>query len=153
MSKIFLYICLLFCTTSYAQSSVKKAKILVTTNKAKPQIGEIIDLVIEAHIYPQWKMFSSNKQVFPGPKATVIQLEKNDSFQLQGTLQSIAPIVKNDTFWKGEVSFFRHKARFIQKVKILKPQAQLKGIIIYQLCTIHDGTCIRYQDAFRVSLR
>lgn len=61
-------------------------------------------------------------------------------------MHSVKPHTKQDSFWKGKVSYFTSKATFIQKVKVLKPKAIIEGKLKYQTCTLKDGSCVIGKD-------
>lgn len=133
-------------------AQTKRAKFSVSTTKKYPQKGEIIQLVLEAQIFPQWKLYASERQVTPGPKSAYLSIQPQAGFRLVGGLVSVNPQKSWDSFWKGQVVYFEKKARFTQAVQILHSDTQLTGKIIYQMCNTNNSACVQYQDSFLVRL-
>ncbi|NBA76278.1 hypothetical protein GOQ04_12040 [Emticicia sp. ODNR4P] len=134
------------------QAQNKRAKFSVSTTKKYPKKGETIQLVLEAQIFPNWKLYASEPQVVPGPKPAHLVIQPHASFKLVGELKSINPHKERDPYWKGQVVYFEKKARFTQAIQILESNTQISGKIIYQLCTTNNSSCVQYQDSFQVQL-
>lgn len=145
---IFLFSCLSLCTNAQI---VKPAKFAFTSNKSTPKVGDTVDLIFTANIDKEWKLYATDNVLDPGPIPIEISFLKSESFEILGNLQSIKPQKHFDEYWKGKVSFFTEKAKFIQKIRILKPQAIIEGKLKYQTCTIKDGRCVIGKDKFSYS--
>jgi thiol:disulfide interchange protein DsbD len=154
MMNCFLRILLIVYCIGYfpLQAQTKRAKFSVSTTKKYPKKGETIQLVLEAQIFPNWKLYASDVQVVPGPKPAYLEIQPHASFRLLGGLKSINPHKERDAFWKGQVIYFEKKARFTQAIQILESHTQITGKIIYQLCTTNNSSCVQYQDTFKVQL-
>ncbi len=154
MMNCFLRILLIVFCIGYSplQAQTKRANFSVSTTKKYPKKGETIQLVLEAQIFPNWKLYASDAQVVPGPKPAYLVIQPHASFKLIGGLKSINPHKERDTFWKGQVVYFEKKARFTQAIQILESHTQITGKIIYQLCTTNNSSCVQHQDSFQVQL-
>ena len=70
-----------------------------------------------------------------GPNATVFNFEKNKDIELIGKVQEVGKLEKKfDDLFGVTVSSFADKVTFIQKVKVNKPDAILKGAFDGQVC-------------------
>ncbi|MEA5461868.1 protein-disulfide reductase DsbD domain-containing protein [Arcicella sp. LKC2W] len=140
----------IFIQTGYSQI-IKPAKFTFTTNKTTPKVGETIELTFTATIDKDWKLYSVENHLNPGPIPIEAVFNESDTFELVGKLKAIKPQKHFDSYWKGQVSYFIHKAIFIQKVKIKKAKAIIEGKLKYQTCTLKDGSCVLGKDKFGFS--
>lgn len=118
------------------------------TKSGEVEVGETINLEFNATIDKNWYLYSSDFDPDLGPIITEISLEPNDSYELVGGLTPIHPKKKYDDIWEGDVTYFKEKGQFIQKVKILKPAAKIAGSISFQTCTEVDGRCVNGKEKF-----
>ncbi|AWW00114.1 protein-disulfide reductase DsbD family protein [Arcticibacterium luteifluviistationis] len=118
------------------------------TKSGEVKVGETINLEFNATIDKGWYLYSSDFDPDLGPIVTEIKLEPNDSYELVGGLTPIHPKKKYDDIWEGDITYFKEKGQFIQKVKILKPNAKITGSISFQTCTDVDGRCVNGKEKF-----
>jgi len=126
---------------------LKPVKWTFTSTPKKPTVGQTVDLVFTGKIEKDWYIYSSELKV-EGPNPTELDLVSNGSFQKVRKLIAVNPKEKYDKIWEGTIHYFVKEAKFIQKVKILKPGATIEGKINSYTCTLKDGSCIPNKDKF-----
>lgn len=151
MKKIALIFGLLCIAVLSNAQILKPAKWTFKASKEKPQVGETISIIFTASIDADWYLYSS-KLAVEGPMPTTVSFTNNGSFQVVGELQAVNPKEKFDEVWDGKIQYFVKTGVFIQKVKILKPNATIEGKISYQTCTLKDGSCVPNKDKFSLIL-
>ncbi|WP_109833026.1 protein-disulfide reductase DsbD family protein [Reichenbachiella versicolor] len=119
-----------------------------SVSKVNPTVGEEVELVFDAVIEEGWYLYSSDFDPNLGPLVTEFTFEANDSYELLGSIQPQNPKKKYDSLWEGEYTYFRHKGKFIQKIKVLTENPEVKGGNFYQVCTDVDGRCIPFEEEF-----
>lgn len=127
------------------------AKWTIESSKSNAKVGEEIDLTFNVKLDPTWFLYSTDFDPDLGPIVTTFSFEKNDTFQLIGEIKPVGAKKKYDETWDGEYTYFKEKARFVQRVKILKVNPKIEGIYEYQVCTELDGRCINFDDSFDFS--
>jgi thiol:disulfide interchange protein DsbD len=147
----FFFITVLFIGFSTSAQVLKPAKWNFKASKVNPQVGETINIIFTATIDKEWYMYSSRLKV-DGPMPTEARFTNNGSFETVGDLIPIKPKEKYDEIWEGKVNYFTEKAIFVQKVKVLKSNPTIEGLLSYQTCTIKDGSCVPNKDKFKLSL-
>ncbi|MGR3810813.1 cytochrome c biogenesis protein CcdA [Jiulongibacter sp. NS-SX5] len=121
--------------------------------KSEVKVGDVVELEFHATIQKDWYLYSSDFDPNLGPIVTEVEFTPNDSYQLVGGLVPISPKKKYDDLWGGDITYFTKKGKFIQKVKILKPAAQIKGEISFQSCTDVDGRCVNGDQNFTFNVK
>ena len=101
----------------------------------------IFNLKLTANIDASWHMYSQN---LPdgGPVPTTFKFEKNSAYELMGKVkeQSNAESVFDKSF-EMQVSFYSHKAVFVQKIKVKSGESfKVKGTVEYMCC--NDQKCL-----------
>jgi thiol:disulfide interchange protein len=115
---------------------------------AKVQVGETTEIIFEVTIEKGWYLYSSDFDADLGPIVTSIALEKNKTYTAIGHLEAVKPKKKFSDIWGGEYTYFTKKATFKQKIKIIKPNAILKGSFTAQACTDDGGKCVPVNGDF-----
>ncbi|MDX5320895.1 MAG: thioredoxin family protein [Bacteroidota bacterium] len=115
-------------------------------SKKEVKVGETVELIFTTTIQPEFYVYSNDFDPNLGPQITEAEFEKHPSYELVGGLTPIGAIKKYDEVWEGEVSIFKKKAEFRQKVKILSETPVIKGILYYQSCS--DQSCVGFEPAF-----
>jgi thiol:disulfide interchange protein len=150
--RIFSLVLFLFSLLAYnteaQQTILKPATWKYSLSKKEVSIGQTVDLVFEVAIDDNWYLYSSDFDPNLGPNLTVITFEPNSSYKLVGKLKPIGAKKKYDDIWGGEYTYFKHKARFQQTVKILNDKVSITGSYTYQVCTDVDGKCIPGEGEF-----
>ncbi|MEM7548070.1 MAG: cytochrome c biogenesis protein CcdA [Bacteroidota bacterium] len=138
----------------FLSSFILKAQILqpaswsydVSTDKAKT--GEEIELIFNVTIDGDWYLYSSDFDRDCGPMVTTFEFEADPSYELIGDLVPVNPKEKYDDIFECDYTYFREKAQFRQKIRILKSDLSVNGSYEYQVCTDVDGRCIPFDDEF-----
>jgi thiol:disulfide interchange protein DsbD len=111
-------------------------------DKQSPKVGDVISIRILVNIADGWHMYSNDLDPNVGPVPTTFKFPQSDSYSLVGktTPQGVEEIFEE--VWGAKVRQFKHSAVFIQKIKILKPNANFNGTAEYQVCSDKDGVCL-----------
>lgn len=126
------------------------AKWKASLSDISPEVGTEVDVKFDVTIQDDWYLYSSDFDPDLGPMVTTFNFESNDSYVLVGEIVPINPSKKYDSLWEGEYTYFKHDAQFVQKVKILKTDYQIKGYYTYQVCSDVDGKCIPFDEEFEL---
>lgn len=115
--------------------------------KKEVKVGDVIEIKFNAIIDEGWDLYSSE---FPaeGPIKTTFEYKKNGTFELVGKVKPIGFHNKEDEFF-GTVSIAEGKASFVQKIRILKENPVIEGVIDGQTCTVRDGQCVLLKSDFK----
>lgn len=113
-----------------------------------PAVGDIVELTLDVAIKDGWYIYSNDFAEDLGPIPTTVAFKKNDSYEVVGKLKAINPKKKYDEIWEGDVTYFTKKGRFVQQIKILKPNAKIEGTLDFQTCTEKDGSCVPGKEKF-----
>ncbi len=115
--------------------------------KKEVKVGEVIEIKFNAIIDEGWDLYSSE---FPAedPIKTTFEYKKNGTFELVGKVKPIGFHNKEDEFF-GTVSIAEGKASFVQKIRILKENPVIEGVIDGQTCTVKDGQCVLLKSDFK----
>ncbi|MEJ8803235.1 protein-disulfide reductase DsbD family protein [Pontibacter sp. H249] len=139
----------LLLTVALAQAQVlKPASWSYDVSKKQVTVGEEVELVFNVRIDKDWYLYSSDFDPDLGPMVTEFKFQKHPSYELVGKIKPINPKKKYDDLWEGEYTYFVGTAQFRQKIRVLKPELQVKGTYEYQVCTDVDGRCIPFDDDF-----
>ncbi len=114
----------------------------------KLEAGDELDLVFTARLEKEWLMYSSDFRGDVGPQPTAIYFEPDDSFETVGEVTPVAPKRKKDRVWETEISYFTQKAEFRQRIRLLKPDYHITGVIKGQLCSEKKGVCVPFERLF-----
>lgn len=115
----------------------------------KVKAGDNVELNFKGKVEKGWYMYSSALET-KGPMETRINWNKNDSFEVIEGLQAVGVSSRFDEIWGGDIQYFEKEAHYIQKVKIIKPGAQISGTLRYQVCINdpEDGRCVNEEQPF-----
>ena len=83
-----------------------------------------------------------------GPQPTAFYFEPDHSFETVGEIKAVASKRKKDRVWETEVSYFTQKAEFRQRIRLLKPDYRVTGVIKGQLCSEKNGVCVPFERLF-----
>ena len=111
-------------------------------------VGETAELKFEVKIDQGWYVYSSDFSKDLGPKVTELVFDMKEGYELVGGLESPDAKHKYDDIWGGEIGYFKNSGTFIQKIKILKDNPKISGIIDYQVCSDESGQCITKEEEF-----
>ncbi|NBA88153.1 thioredoxin fold domain-containing protein [Emticicia sp. CRIBPO] len=152
LSYIFVFLFSFLFFQTYAQIE-KPATWSFKAANENPKVGETIELQFIATIDKKWYLYSSDFDPDLGPIVTTMTFTPNDSYQLLGKIKAVHPKKKFDEIWQGDVTYFKEKGLFTQKVKILKENAVISGNIEFQTCTEADGKCINGKEKFSFNIQ
>ncbi len=113
--------------------------------------GDEVELIFEATIDASWYMYSSDIEPGTGPEPTRVIFEENGSFEIIGDLEPVDPKKKYDSTFEADVTYFTGKAKFRQKVRVLKSDYSIKGTLEYQTCSDLTGKCILGEKDFSIN--
>lgn len=126
---------------------------VVTVDKKEVMLGDEIVATFTSTIEKDWYMYSNDFDPNLGPIAAEFTFEKNNSYQLIGKATPVGAHKHYEEVWKGDVSVFKKKAVFKQKIKVLTDKPIIKGSIYFQECNEISGVCMPpYDVAFEVKV-
>ena len=112
--------------------------------------GDVIELIFRVRVIDDWYIYSSDFSEDLGPIPTAVTFEENESFEVVGDLIPMQPKKKFDEIWEAEITYFDGTGEFRQKIKVLKKDLQISGILDFQTCTDIDGQCIPGDKEFTI---
>jgi hypothetical protein len=118
----------------------------MSLSKTEVKQGDVIEIIMKAEISPEWYLYSSDFSPDLGPTVSSITFTENGSFKAMGNLKPVGAKEKYDSLWEGKIRYFVKYAEFRQKVKILKVNPVIKGMLSYQVCSDKEGKCIPYDE-------
>ncbi len=113
------------------------------------KVGDEVELIFSATLSSGWILYSTDFKGDIGPQPTNIELVKNSSYSIIGSISPILPLKKIDKNWGTALSYFTKKAVFRAKIKIKEPVYVVEGKITGQLCHDKKGICIPFQKTFQ----
>ncbi len=140
---VFFFLLIFLQNILLAQTPNSQWNISSTTKEAKA--GDIVELVYTVTIEADWYLYGSNFGE-GGPQITSIKAKKDPSFELVGKLESVGFEKKFDTIFDMDITFFKKKAEFRQKIKLLggSPTGEklnFNAEIDFQVCSDKNGVC------------
>jgi thiol:disulfide interchange protein DsbD len=140
---------LLLCAVTLLQAQIlKPATWTWRAEKNAVKTGEELDLIFTVTTDKNWYVYANDFDPDCGPMLTTVTFEKNNSFELVGSLKAINPVAKHDEIFGCDVKIFKNTGEFRQRVKVLSANLKLSGIIEGQTCTEVDGKCIPFESDF-----
>jgi thiol:disulfide interchange protein len=127
------------------------AKWRTSVSETKLNAGDETDLIFHVTIDPDWYLYSSDFDPDLGPMLTEFGFKPHSSYKVIGKIKPINPKKKYDDTWGGEYTYFTGHAEFRQRVKVLQPNPEIKGVYKYQVCTDKTGQCIPFEEDFAFS--
>ncbi|MDO3695073.1 protein-disulfide reductase DsbD family protein [Wenyingzhuangia sp. chi5] len=128
MKKIFLLMLLISCLSF---SQIHKP---VTWETSVKKITETEYLLIfTAMIKKDWVLYSMNLPE-DGPLPTVFSFDKNADIQLLGKTTEEKGMSKYEEVFKMNVTYFKDKTTFKQRIKTSKKDFKISGVIDYMAC-------------------
>jgi thiol:disulfide interchange protein DsbD len=119
-----------------------------TTLPSELEVGDEFDLIFTAKLDKEWLLYSSDFKGDVGPQPTAFYFEPDDSFETVGEVKPIAPKRKKDRVWETDISYFTQRAEFRQRIRLLKPDYHVTGVIKGQLCSEKNGVCVPFERLF-----
>ncbi len=109
---------------------------------ANAKVGQTVDVRISATIAPDWHIYANDLDPSIGPLPASFTFPKSADYQLVGKPIPVGVEEKFEEVWNAKIRQFVGKATFIQKVKLLKTNAVVRGTVEYMACSDKDGTCL-----------
>ncbi|CAN5416054.1 cytochrome c biogenesis protein CcdA [soil metagenome] len=155
MKSLFALVAWLFVTLS-ATAQIRKDPThwSAKADKQPAKVGDIVNVQIQASIDESWHIYSNDLDPNIGPIPTSFKFSPSDAYSLVGKPTPVGVQEVFEEVWGGKVRQFENKAIFIQKIKILKPDATFSGTAEYQSCSSKDGVCLPPAEAeFSVAIK
>ena len=91
-----------------------------SVSKTNVKVGDEVELIFKTNNIPgNWHVYS-NDFTTEGPLKAEFTYEPSKAFKLLTPMpKPIGQIKEYDDVWEGDVTFFKHKAEFRHKIKIL----------------------------------
>lgn len=121
---------------------LKPATLMAETPSGTYQVGDIVDLVIQASIEDNWHIYTVGFDPDCGPILMSVAFEKNPSFELVGDLKAVNDVLHHEEAFGCDVRIFERKGTFVQKIKILASPLKISGTYEGQACT-DAGKCVQ----------
>ncbi|HLL95868.1 MAG TPA: protein-disulfide reductase DsbD domain-containing protein, partial [Spirosoma sp.] len=122
--------------------------------KQPVKVGDVVNVSIQAIISGDWHIYSNDLDPNIGPLPTSFKFGSSDAWQRVGEPVPVGVEEKFEEVWNTKIRQFSGKALFIQKLKLLKPNAVFTGTVEYMACSDKDGTCLPPAEMeFSVSIK
>ncbi len=143
MKVIFALVAGLFLSLStFAQLVKDPATWSVSVQKQPARVGDVVEVRIQATLTSNWHIYSNDLDPNIGPLPTTFKFTPNDGYQLIGKVVPVGVEEVYEKVWDAKIRQFSGRAQFVQKVKLLKPNATVGGTVEYMACSSIDGTCL-----------
>lgn len=104
-----------------------------------------VDLILTGAIDDGWYSYSQFLESDEGPVATQLTFDQKAHFKLLGKAKESGDIIKvHDKVFDMELTKFKHKAVFTQRVEVSDPSQPIEGYITYMTC--NDEMCLPPRD-------
>lgn len=156
MRAAFAVFALLVLGTSGLHADVASAPELHWTTSVLPQAantGDEVELRFIAEIPDGTIVYSSDFAAPLGPRPARFTFEANDAIELVGGVQAVRSQRRKDQTFGTEYSYFAERAEFVQKARLLRDDATLKGRVNGQTCDEKSGVCTLFEERFTIELR
>lgn len=147
MKRLTLFLALFLPVLSFAQI-LKPARWSHEYSVKESVVGQEITLRFSVKLDKDWYIYSSDFDPELGPQVTTFSFVPHPSYQLVGGIEPQKPKRKYDDLWGGEYTYFLGTGVFVQKIKVLATNLQVRASVSYQVCTDIDGRCIPLEDDF-----
>jgi len=133
------------------QKLIKPVTWKLTASKQNVKVGDVVELIFKTNDIPdKWHLYS-NDFTTDGPQKTEHTYEKSSAYKLLTPLpKPIGQLKEYDDVWEGDVTFFKHKAEFRHKIKILSPNPTIKVNLYYQMC---DEQCVQFDVDLELKIK
>lgn len=137
MKKLYILVLVISITTAVAQAQI------VDPIKWSTSVKKISDtdyeLISTATIDAGWHLYS---QTVPedGPIPTTFTFKSDANYAKKGNTKEEEGTTVNDKVFNMKIKFFKNKATFKQKIKILNPITKINGEVEFMVCD--DAQCL-----------
>lgn len=140
--------------TAFAWAQPKSAaQWSISLSPAASRVGDEVEVILIARLSPGWIVYSSDFEAEIGPQPTRLVLTPSDAYTAAGPLISVQPRRKTERIWDLELGYFAQRAEFRQRIKILRENFRVEGVVKGQLCSETDGTCSLFTEKFSVAAK
>lgn len=117
-----------------------------SVSKTNVKVGDEVELIFKTNNIPgNWHVYS-NDFTTEGPLKAEFTYEPSKAFKLLTPMpKPVGQIKEYDDVWEGDVTFFKHKAEFRHKIKILSANPVIKVNMFYQMC---DQSCVQFDHDY-----
>lgn len=119
----------------------------VTGPKQPAKVSDVVEVRIRTTIADGWHIYANDLDPNIGPIPTSFKFSQSDTWQLVGKAVPVGVEEVFEEAWGAKIRQLSNTAVFVQKVKILKPNAQFSGTVEYMACSSKDGTCLPPAEA------
>jgi thiol:disulfide interchange protein len=121
------------------------------SNPDKAAVGDVIEVVFTTDIPEGFHIYGSVDECNGlGPIMSELVMNDHRSYELVGPLKEVGIHKVFDDIFNCNVGQFDEKAKFIQKIRILKANPIIEGSLDYQMC--NEGSCVLHKYPFTVSV-
>lgn len=137
MKKLFILFLVVSLTTSVLQAQiVDPVKWSTSVKKISDTDYELITI---ATIDAGWHLYSQNVPE-DGPIATTFTFKSDTSYVKKRNTKEDKGYTEQDTVFEMEIKYFKNKATFKQRVKVLNPIQKIIGEVEFMVCD--DTQCL-----------
>lgn len=117
-----------------------------SVSKTNVKVGDEVELIFKTNNIPgNWHVYS-NDFTTEGPLKAEFTYEPSKAFKLLTPMpKPVGQVKEYDDIWGGDVTFFKHKAEFRHKIKILSANPVIKVNMFYQMC---DQSCVQFDHDY-----
>ncbi len=117
-----------------------------SVSKTTVKVGDEVELIFKTNNIPSnWHVYS-NDFTTEGPLKAEFTYEASKAFKLMTPMpKPVGQIKEYDDIWGGDITFFKHKAEFRHKIKILAANPVIKVNMFYQMC---DQSCVQFDHDY-----
>jgi thiol:disulfide interchange protein len=132
---------------------LQPAQWTVTPSVTSAKAGDVIDIRFSATIDKSWYLYSNDFECpdGDGPNKTEITFVPHASYELVGNVVAVNPTKKHDVNFDCEVTVFKGKGEFVQKVRLLGSPIQISGKYDYQVCSDITFVCVTAGEDFSIT--
>lgn len=143
MKSLLFFLMLIWCTPTVAQLH-KPVKWSYASKKINKQEAVIY---IKATIASDWYIYAM--QANSAPTKASFNFTPSKSYGLIGKTLQPKPAVRYDKYFKKDIAFFEKEVTFKQKIKLLKNNVAVNGILEFMACS--NKSCLPAEEvAFKI---
>jgi thiol:disulfide interchange protein len=117
-----------------------------SVSKTNVKVGDEVELIFKTNNIPEhWHVYSNDFKT-EGPQKAEFTYEATNGYKLLTPQpKPFGQVKEYDDVWEGDVTFFKNKAEFRHKIKILAANPVIKVNMFYQMC---DQSCVQFDHDF-----
>ncbi len=117
------------------------------------KVGEEQEITLSVILDDSWYIYSNDQDPDLGPKPTEVIFEAHPSYKLLDGLKTLKVKEKYDDIWMGNVRYIDESGGgFVQKIRVLKENAVIRGTIVYSVCSMVTGQCVFPEEDFEIKV-